>query len=234
MKIVKSEFGHEYLTYRFGYCEHAMLELNDRIADFYEKGFLPYSAELAVQGVFYMARSARIILPRFEFSSENRRIAKRFDENFSFNYLSIQEAKKDTRIRGLFLDYFRERHGKEVMPAKRFDAILDSPLPLRFLVYEKENTLVAAVLEVSDEAFGHFWFSAYDLSLVQQSLGMWLVLDSTRRAKDSGRNYYYIGTVYGAKALYKTNLQPLEFWDGSSWNTDLTHLKKLARAESKK
>jgi arginyl-tRNA--protein-N-Asp/Glu arginylyltransferase len=233
MKIVKSEFGHEYKTYRFGYCEHALLEPNDPVADFYEKGFLPYSNEPAIKGVFYMARSARIALPRFEFSSENRRIRKRFDDVFSFCTLSISEAKNDTRIRRLFIDYFRERHGKDVMPAERFDAILESPLPLRILLYEKNNTLMAAALEVFGETFGHFWFSAYDLSLVQQSLGMWLMLDAALRAKNDGRDYYYIGTVYGEKALYKTNLQPLEFWNGSQWSTDLARLKKLARAESK-
>lgn len=233
MKIVKSEFGHEYQSYRFGYCENALLEPNDGIADFYEKGFLPYSADPKVQGVFYMARSARIALPRFECSSENRRIKKHFDGAFSCKILSIAEAKKDSRIRGLFLEYFRERHGKSVMPAERFNAILASPLPLRVLVYEKEGNLVAAVLEVSGETFGHFWFSAYDLSLVQQSLGMWLILDAAQHAKNDGRDYYYLGTVYGEKALYKTNLQPLEFWDGSKWSTDIAHLKKLARAESK-
>ncbi|MCX6786210.1 MAG: GNAT family N-acetyltransferase [Candidatus Kaiserbacteria bacterium] len=233
MKIVRSEFGHEYQSYRFGYCEHAMLEPNDSVADFYEKGFLPYSADPNVQGVFYMARSARVTLPQFEFSSENRRVGKRFDGMFSFRSLSIAEAKEDSRIRGLFLDYFRERHGKDVMPAERFDAILNSSLPLRILVYEKNRMLVAAVLEVTDETFAHFWFSAYDLSLVQQSLGMWLMLDAARRAKDSGIAHYYVGTVYGAKALYKTNLEPLEFWDGSHWNIDLGRLKKLARAESK-
>jgi arginyl-tRNA--protein-N-Asp/Glu arginylyltransferase len=233
MKIVRSEFGHEYQTYRFGYCEYATLETHDSVADFYKKGFLPYSNDPKVQGVFYMARSARVALPYFEFSSENRRIRKHFDNIFSFRSLSISEAKKDPRIRRLFLHYFKERHGKEVMPAERFDAILASPLPLRILVYEKEENLVAAALEVSGKTFGHFWFSAYDLSFVQQSLGMWLMLDAARRAKSDGRDYYYIGTVYGKKALYKTNLQPLEFWNGSSWSTDLAQLKKLARAESK-
>ncbi len=233
MKIVKSEFGHDYKTYRFGYCEHASLEPNDSVADFYEKGFLPYSADPKVRGVFYMARSARVALPRFEFSSENRRILKRFENIFSFRTLSIHEAKNDSRIRRLFIDYFRERHGKEIMPAERFDAILDSPLPLRILLYEKDKNLTAAALEIFGKKFGHFWFSAYDLSLVRQSLGMWLMLDGARRSKNDGRDYYYIGTVYGEKALYKTNLQPLEFWTGSDWSINLAQLKKLARAESK-
>ena len=233
MKITKNEFGHDYLTYRFGYCEHAMLEPNDRIADFYEKGFLPYSAAPVIRGVFYMARSARIELPRFEFTSENRRIWKRFDGAFSFRRITAHEAKENPQIRGLFVEYFKGRHGRDIMPAKRFDAILDWPLPIHVLMYEKNGELLAAVLEVSGKSFGHFWFSAYDLSLVQQSLGMWLMLDGARRAKDAGRTRYYIGTVYGGKALYKTNLKPLEFWDGSSWCTDFPQLKKLARAESK-
>lgn len=233
MKIMRSEFGHEYGKYRFGYCEHAELEQGDNPADFYKNGFLPYSADPLVHNLFYMARSARINLKTFKFSSENRRIAKRFDNIFSTRSLSVNEAAADSRIREIFLNYFRVRHGKNVMPTERFDAILASHLPLRIVTYEKEKILAAIVLEVADDAFGHFWFSAYDISYVKQSLGMWLMLDSARRAGDVGRAYYYIGTVYGEKALYKTNLGPLEFWDGSLWNTDVKRLKKLARAESK-
>ena len=233
MKITRNEFGYEYQAYRFGYCEYAELESHDRLTDFYEKGFLPYSADPELMGVFYMARSARIALPAFEFSSENRRIQKRFDDTFSFRIVSVAEAKKDPRIRALFLDYFKKRHGKRVMPAERFDAILEWPIPLRFFLYEKDGELVAVALEVFGDTFGHFWFSAYNLSRVGQSLGMWLMLDGARHAKDDGRAYYYLGTVYGEKALYKTNLKPLEFWSGSSWSTDLAQLKKLARAESK-
>jgi CelD/BcsL family acetyltransferase involved in cellulose biosynthesis len=119
------------------------------------------------------------------------------------------------------------------MPPARFDAILSSSLPIRFFVYEKDGALAAAALEVFGASFGHFWFSAYDLSQVNQSLGMWLMLDATRRAKKEGHTHYYLGTVYGTKALYKTNLEPLEFWDGSFWNTDRELLKALAREESK-
>lgn len=233
MKIERSEFGHEYQTYRFGYREHAIIEPGDRVADFYDKGFLPYSANPAIQGRFYMARSARIDLQKFELTSENRRIDKRFDNIFSVRELSLEEARADARMRALFLTYFEARHGKEVMPPERFDAILSSPLPLRVVSYEKDGVLIAAVLEVADESFGHFWFSAYDLSYTNQSLGMWLMLNAARGAQKAGRTHYYLGTVYGAKALYKTNLEPLEFWDGSTWSTDLAQLKTLAREESR-
>lgn len=87
------------------------------------------------------------------------------------------------------------------------------------------------VFEIGDQAFGHFYYSAYDLSYVQQSLGMWLMLDRARAAREAGRQEYYLGTVYGEKALYKANLEPLEFWDGTQWNADLATLKSLARDE---
>lgn len=234
MKIRRNEFGHEYEKYRFGYCEYAELEQGDNPEDFYKNGFLPYSADPLVHNLFYMARSARVVLKTFELSSENRRVAKRFDNVFSTRSLSVNEAESDSRIREMFLNYFKLRHGKSIMPRERFDTILASLLPLRVIIYEKGKSLVAVVLEVSDKTFGHFWFSAYDLSYAKQSLGMWLMLDAVRSAKAVGKKHYYIGTVYGEKALYKTNLGPLEFWDGSTWSTDLSHLKKLARAESKK
>lgn len=229
MKVSRAEFGHEYATYRFGYCEWAELERGDAVEHFYANGFLPYSADPKIQGKFYMARSARIPLARFATTSENRRIAKRFD-----NTLVRRVSEKcDVRVRELFLEYFAKRHGKSVMSAERFDAILSTPLPLRVITYEQNNEPVAAVLEVAEGGFGHFWFSAYDPALVEQSLGMWLMLDCVRAAKEAGLAHYYLGTVYGGKALYKTNLEPLEWWDGSSWMSDLPRLKALARAESR-
>lgn len=231
MKITRNEFGHEYEKYRFGYCEYALFELNDRVSDFYEKGFLPHTADPSVRNRFYMARSARILLEHFSYTSENRRIAKRFEG--AFTSIRLPAATADESVRSLFLNYFSKRHGPLIMPAARLDAILATPLPLSLITYRKKGRLVAAVLEVAEKSFGHFYYSAYDLSLIQQSLGMWLMLDGARQAKEDGRTHYYLGTVYGEKALYKANLEPLEFWDGSLWNTDLASLKKLARTELK-
>lgn len=233
MKLTRNEFGHEYGqgVYRFGYCEYALFEEGDRPEDFYRQGFLPHTADPSVRNRFYMARSARILLEQFSYTSENRRIAKRFDGMFTATRLPASAAGED--VRALFLEYFAKRHGPRVMPLARLGAILATPLPLSLVVYKKGGDLVAAVLEIGDESFGHFYYSAYDLSLVRQSLGMWLMLDGARQAKEDGRTHYYLGTVYGDKALYKANLEPLEFWDGTSWSANLKRLKALARADSK-
>lgn len=79
----------------------------------------------------------------------------------------------------------------------------------------------------------HYWFSFYDMALANKSFGSYLMLDAIERAKESGAAYMYLGTVYGAKALYKANYEPLEFWDGTAWNEDTAKLKELARNDPK-
>lgn len=231
MRRTREEFGADYAHYRFGYCQWLDHEAGDDLAAIYAEGHLPYSGDPKVLGRFYMARSARVALDRFCFTSENRRIAKRFDGVFARRILPAREAGEDARE--LFLRYFAARHGAAVMPRERLASILATPLPLSLIEYRQGDTLTAAVLEAGDAQMGHFWFSAYDLALVSQSLGLWLIQDGACRAKSAGRAHYYLGTVYGAKALYKTNLAPLEWWDGAAWRSDLAALKQRARAESR-
>lgn len=233
MRIERSEFGHEYGQgiYRFGYCEYAYSEPSDNPAEVYASGWLPHTADPAVKDRFYMARGARVVLPEYAYTSENRRIAKRFDAQFTCE--RIAPSAFDDELKKLFLAYFAERHGPRVMPEARLDSILATPLPLEVVVYKKGGQLTAAVLEIGDQTFGHIYYSAYDLSLIQQSLGMWLMLDVARQSKERGRAHYYLGTVYGEKALYKANLEPIEFWDGTHWVRDAAKLKELARADAK-
>ena len=73
----------------------------------------------------------------------------------------------------------------------------------------------------------HYWFSFYDLAYARQSLGLWLMLDCIRDAEQRGLKNYYLGTVYGPNALYKTNFAPLEWWGEAGWSRDIQLLKSL-------
>ena len=121
------------------------------------------------------------------------------------------------------------------MPRERLEYIVHSGLITNIIIYRDALKPIAYVLEIGDTAqsnsFGHYWFSFYDLSYAKQSLGLWLILDALRSAKKDGREYYYLGTVYGEKALYKTNFEPLEWWDGEQWNTDIKLLKERGRTD---
>jgi arginyl-tRNA--protein-N-Asp/Glu arginylyltransferase len=231
MKFFSSEVAHNYGTYTFAYAQYAELESGDRLSEAYTKGYLPYSGSKGVQHMLYMARSARVDLKNFHLTSENRRIAKKFDGRFSKERTALAVFDADGEFYTFCLNYFKNRHGSATMPRERFEHILQSGFISHIVTYRFEGTVVAYVFEMREGDSAHYWFSFYDLSLVQQSLGLWLMLDCIRDAHADGLSYYYLGTVYGEKALYKTNFEPLEWWDGKSWQRDIKLLRERGRSD---
>lgn len=227
MRIVTSEFGHNYATYSFGYTVHALIDPSDQLRDVYAHGFLPYSAHPRAENIFYLARSLRLHVPSFTPSSENRRIFQKYDSEFTSRTLSIREACDDTPFIEQFLAYFKDRHGEDVMSRERLMGMLERDLPLRVIEYRAGDTPAAYVLEVATPDFLHYWFSSYDLSYAGAGLGMWLMQDAVRRAEAEGVPLVYLGTGYGEKAKYKTNIPDLEFWNGSAWVRDQKLLRTL-------
>jgi arginine-tRNA-protein transferase len=198
----------------------------------YALGFLPYSGAQGVHNIFYNARSARIDLQNFTLTSENRRIAKKFDGQFSKERVPFRDFDSTEAFIDFCVSYFAQKHGASAMPRERLDYILHSGLITSTSIYRSAAKPVAYVLEVGEGAMAHFWFSFYDLAYARQSLGLWLMLDCLRDAQAAGKKYYYLGTVYGEKALYKTNFMPLQWWDGQMWSINMRALKTLALEQS--
>ena len=226
MRIFQREFGERYESYEFGYATYATREDGDTLSDIYTSGFLPHSADPTVKDLFYMARSVRVPLSTFRETSENRRILKKFDGLFTSTLLTKEELSRDSDFLPCFLEYFSARHGERVMTEERARGILATPHPLRGVRYEEAGVLAGYALEVVGEDMAHYWYSCYTARHADSSFGMWLMLDAVRRAKNEGRSYSYLGTAYGSKGRYKTNFEPLEWWDGSEWNTNLKLLKE--------
>jgi arginyl-tRNA--protein-N-Asp/Glu arginylyltransferase len=197
----------------------------------YNQGYLPYSSSKGLQGIFYTARSARVALNEFALSSENRRIAKKFDGQFKKRRIAIQDFNADDAFYSFVAHYFAQRHGANVAPRARIELWMQSGLVSTIVEYRQDERIIGYVLEVEEGRMRHFWFSAYDLLLAQQSLGLWLMLDCLRDAAAAGSLHYYLGTVYGTKALYKTNFASLEWHDGLVWSRDLELLKQKSRAD---
>ncbi len=234
MKLFSSEVGHNYDSYTFGYVQYCIRESGDTLGEIYNAGYLPYSGASGVQDIFYMARSARILLPQFTFTSENRRIAKKFDGQFEKERIAFKKFNRTKEFIDFCLAYFSSRHGTSVMPRERLEFILDSNLISNTMIYHSKNKPVAYALEVGEGAIGHYWYSFFDPSLAHQSLGLWLMQDAILDAQKRRLSHYYLGTVYGEKALYKTNFKSLEWWDGSAWNTDIKLLKERSRSDSER
>ncbi len=223
MKLFASELGHNYGTYTFGYAQYAKIGRQDSLPEVYEKGYLPYSGSAQARDVFYMSRSSRIPLEGFSLSSENRRIAKKFDGRFEKSRIPFSQFNCDEKFMKFCLDYFTSQHGGRVMPRERLQFILGNGLISTIVTYTEKGQPVAYVFEIERAELCHFWFSFYAPQFAKQSLGIWLMLDCIRNARERGIEHYYLGTVYGKKALYKTNFKPLEWWNGGDWS----HVEEL-------
>ncbi len=206
--------------------EYIEKEPGDSLAELYASGYLPYSGSKEALNIFYRARSARVRLQGFTLSSENRRIAKKFDGSFTKTHL---QGPPPSDAFDFCLTYFKERHGPDAMPRERLEVIFAQVT--NTTVYRKGDMIVGYVVSIEGETFGHYWYSFYDLSLARQSLGMWIMLDAIRDAHAQGKEFYYLGTVYGSNALYKANFEPLEWWDGKSWNADIRLLRENTRSD---
>ena len=235
MKKISSEFGHNYKSYSFGYANYCLREREDLLSEIYASGHLPYSGSSNVKNVFYMARSARVPLAVFRYTSENRRVAGKFKGKFLRESIPIENFNvKDKKFLSFCLEYFAKMHGSSVMPKKRLNYILESGPVTHIVKYTEDDKPKAYVFEVSDNKTTHFWFSFYDLDYIHRSLGMWLMLDSAENAKKRGADFFYVGTVYGEKALYKTAFNGLEHWDGEKWVGDIKKLKSFSRTDNQR
>jgi arginyl-tRNA--protein-N-Asp/Glu arginylyltransferase len=231
MRIFREEFGHEYDSYSFGYTVQGEREPGDVLTDVYADGFLPYTPADSDRDLFYMSRGVRVPISSYSPSSENRRIFRKFDDMFETSIIEREALRTDTNFSKLLLTYFEGRHGSKVMPPERLAHILTRDLPMRAIAYSTHGRPVAYVLEVTEKSFVHYWYSCYELEYAGSSLGMWLMLDAIRRAETDQRTHVYLGTAYGEKARYKTNVPGLEFWDGNRWNADARTLESLMRAD---
>lgn len=233
MKIFASEFGHSYETYSFAYSIYLKRELGDNLSLIYEKGFLPYSGSKDIKDIFYMARGTRADIRTWEPTSENRRVLRMFDDQFEKNIRSVEDVRTDERFFELCLSYFNLAHGS-VMPRERLELILDMGLISTVAEYTKDGVPQAYLLLVEDENISHYWFSFYNHEYAKTSLGMWLALDHIRDLSKSNKKYFYFGTCYAEKALYKTNVEPLEFWNGKEWINNTPLLKSLCRSDTER
>ena len=229
MRIYRKEFGNRYETYEFGYSLWAEREKKDTLADMYNQGFLPYSGDLDINHTYYMSRGSRVRLKDFAFSSENRRIWKKFGEGVERTEVNIEEKLKEESFIDFCVSYFDEKHGKDIFTEERLRYVFTFSKENTLFEYTYNGKVAGYVLEVTAKDMRHFWFSFYDLALTKQSFGAFLMLHAIKSAKNEGFKYMYLGNVYGEKALYKTNYQPLEFWNGNDWVDDKKALRALAK-----
>jgi len=139
--------------------------------------------------------------------------------------LVIRPAEFDAAHFELYRIYMQIRHPggsmdtndpdayRRVMKASWSDTLL--------FEYRKEQEIlaVAVVDQCSDSLSAVYTF--YDPRENRRSLGVYAILSQIQQARDSGREWVYLGywNPLSAKMAYKTQYQPLEYFDGLIWRS---------------
>jgi len=225
MKLFFSEFKSNYQKYHFPYQVWLLKEPADQVEKIYENGFLPIRS---IKNVYYLARSLRVDLEKFELSSENRRILRK-TQNFESDLMPLSEFNYTPQIQKFCKDYMVSKFGKLSITAAGIRSIFKSGIYNYVFVFKERLTgeeIGYAVCFVSSNIV-HYAHSFYNLAYFHQSLGARMILEAVIWAKESGKKYIYLGTCYDKSALYKAEFEGVEFFNGFKWSDDQEELKYL-------
>jgi arginine-tRNA-protein transferase len=202
----------------------------DLVEKIYENGFLPIRS---IKNVYYLARSLRVDLSKFELSSENRRILRK-TQDFESDLMPLSEFNYTPQIQKFCKDYMVSRFGKSSITTAGIRSIFKSGIYNYVFVWKERLTqkeIGYAVCFVSKNLL-HYAHAFYDLAYFHQSLGARMILEAVNWAKKSGKKYAFLGTCYDKSAFYKTEFKGVEFFNGFRWSDDLEELKHQIQRET--
>ena len=233
MKIFYSENNVDYSSYTFNYAIYCVKETQEELPAIYDKGFLPYTGNILLdKNIFYLARSLRIDLDRFEDSSENRRVNRKIaDLDIQLEVISKSDFDiNDSTFVKYCADYAADRFSGNSMPEERLRYVLNSELATHIIRFYNTDQTMGYVIACMEGGMLHYWYAFFDTEYMKShSLGKWMMWRAIRWAKDEGKlQHVYLGTCYGHHSLYKVrDHKGLAFFDGSGWNQDAKLLKRI-------
>lgn len=233
MKLLFSEAKADYGRYLYPYVIWAMREDGEAPVDLFNAGFLPGARGL---DQYCLCRNLRLDLAKFKPSSENRRILRK-GEGITMKLVPRAEFELTPARQEFYLKYAEARYGVGVMPPERLHLLFNSPLATHLLVFNDSATgaeigVVLLYLEAPRLAF--YRYSFFDLNHPNRSLGLFLMTTAAAYFAEHKYQHLYIGTCYSEKALYKTQFNSVEWFNGLRWSQDLEELKFALRREDKK
>ena len=226
MKVLFSEYKSDYTNYIFPYAIWALPEGDETPADLFEKGFLPNKPDLSR---FYLCRQVRVGLKDFTPSSENRRVLRK-GEGVSYRLVGRRDFEFTPEWREFCKSYADARFGQDVMSYARLDALMNSPVVSHVMIFtddESGRDVGIVFLYLQPQRLAFYYYSFFDLDFPRKNLGMYLMTSAVRYFHEQGYDYIYLGSCYSRNALYKTQFEGVQFFNGVRWSSDLAELKYL-------
>jgi hypothetical protein len=229
MKLVFSEAVADPTRYVYPYAVWAFPEPPETPADLFAAGFLPSAPDLSR---FYLGRQLRVVLSEWRATSENRRVLRKAGD------LHCELVPRDAfevtpERRAAWLAFAEERFGAGVMPPARLDRLLAGRVISHVLVFRNGSPDGAecgvALLYLEAPRMAYYYYAFYDLRSATPHLGMAMMTRAVAWARESGLSHLHLGTCYTEKALYKTQFDPVEFFNGHRWSRNPEELRHLLR-----
>jgi arginyl-tRNA--protein-N-Asp/Glu arginylyltransferase len=207
----------------------------NNIADMYARG---YVFTRIGKGVMHQTRSVRIDLAKFELSSENRRILKRVGE---MSLEPVKEISKDYdwSLGKLAKDFYEDKFGPGIMSAAKIKEMLTDPTKSNFdslLAYDLKGKLCGYSICYSSRDIMHYSYPFYDMDISPKDMGLGMMIMAIQYAKETGKQFVYLGSLQRPSDTYKLQFEGLEWFDGGpptggggirKWRTDMEEVKKI-------
>ncbi|PIZ94624.1 MAG: hypothetical protein COX81_03010 [Candidatus Magasanikbacteria bacterium CG_4_10_14_0_2_um_filter_37_12] len=203
---------------------------DDNIDSLYNEG---YVFTRVGKGIMNQTRSVRIDLNKFELSSENRRILRKTEE-LKLQIEKIPYRNYSWEIGKLAKDFYETKFGDGTFSANKVRELLTEKRDdfNRVLCYDtpnkvKDDNAVGYCIAVETENILHYSYPFYNLNSKINNLGMGMMIRAVQYAKDTGKQYIYLGSFQRPTDIYKLQFAGLQWFDGEGWKQDVEKLKRL-------
>jgi len=189
-------------------------------------------------------RSLRIALDNFIYSSENRRVLRKYHHKLVLN--SIPYPEYTWKIHKMGKDFYDTKFGKDTFSANKIKELFTSPESVNFthiLTFKEDASqqdLPAGFCiaysnhdQNSSVTFMHYAFPFYSLDYLNTGFGMYMMTKTVEYCKNEDFDYLYLGSMHDPSSLYKLQFKGLEWFDeeAGEWSQDLGELKARVKRQ---
>ncbi|MEI6462751.1 MAG: GNAT family N-acetyltransferase [bacterium] len=180
-------------------------------------------------GNLQQTRSLRVDLSKFELSSENRRVLKKFP-TLELTIKELPLPEYDWKIGKLAKDFYSKKFGENTFSANKTKELLTKKGNFNSLIEfsntneGQNNEVVGYVICYKTGSILHYSYPFYSLDYEKSSLGISMMTKTIDYCKQNGLKYVYLGGVTKPLDVYKLQFQGLEYYE-NAWLTNLDELK---------
>jgi hypothetical protein len=226
MRLLFSEAPPDAAHYLYPYAVWGFLEPGETPADAFAAGFLPGTAAV---DRFYLVRQLRVPLKEWKATSENRRVLRK-GSSLTCALIPRAEFEFSAQRRAAWLAYSAERFGPGVMSGERLDRLMAGRVISHVLQFTDGATGAEAgtvLLYLQAPRIAFYYFAFYPFSPETRHVGMAMMTRAVEWFAAAGYDHLHLGTCYTERALYKTQFEPVEFFNGFRWSRNREELKRL-------